>query len=61
MPLYSANYLLGAAQKSSGNSGISKGAGKAAGGASGTGGSPAPCGGNTEPGDKVTVTLGGLK
>ncbi|CDJ41863.1 hypothetical protein, conserved [Eimeria tenella] len=62
-PTYGGQFqgLRGAAQKSSGNSGISKGAGKAAGGASGTGGSPAPCGGNTEPGDKVTVTLGGLK
>ena len=54
-----------ASQKATGCGGTSKGAGKAAGpvagGAGGIAGSPAGGGTSMEPGEKVIVTIGGLK
>ncbi|CDJ46209.1 hypothetical protein, conserved [Eimeria brunetti] len=67
-PTYGGQFqgLHGASQKTTGCGGTSKGAGKASGGSVGGGaggpaGSPSGSGASTEPGDKVIVTIGGLK
>ncbi|CDI86554.1 hypothetical protein, conserved [Eimeria praecox] len=66
-PTYGGQFqgLYAASQKTTGSGGMSKGSGKGtggvAGGAGGAAGSLAGSGASTEPGDKVIVTIGGLK
>ncbi|CDJ61141.1 hypothetical protein, conserved [Eimeria maxima] len=66
-PTYGGQFqgLYATSQKTTGSGGTSKGPGKATGsvpgGAGGIPGSPTGSGANTEPGDKVIVTIGGLK